>query len=67
MRGGLILGRNRPARLLTQHTAGNVKLLEANTARYEVFSGNGESDSKITSKFRARISGGRHCDYSSED
>lgn len=47
-------------------TAGNVELLEANTTRHEVFSGNGKSDSKITCRFHARLSRGRHCGYSSE-
>ncbi len=51
-------------RMLTQHTVGDVKLLEANTTRHEVFSGTREPNSKITCRVHARLSGGRHCDYS---
>lgn len=47
--------------MLTQHTAGNVELLEADTTRHEVFSGNRKPDSKTTCKFHARLSGGTHC------
>ena len=52
-------------RLLMHNTAGNTKLLEANSTRHEVLSGNGESDCKVTHGFHARLSGGRDCDYSS--
>ncbi|KAL8675969.1 MAG: hypothetical protein Q9186_007466, partial [Xanthomendoza sp. 1 TL-2023] len=36
---------------------GDVKLLETTTARVEVFSGEGESYSKTTAKFHARLFG----------
>lgn len=52
--------------MLTQHTAGNIELLEANTACYEVLSRNRESDSEIACKFHARLSGGRHRNSSNE-
>lgn len=50
--------------MLMHHMIGNTKLLEADTTRYEVFSRNGKSDSKITCGFHARLSRGRHYGYS---
>ena len=52
--------------MLTQHTAGNIELLEANTTCYEVLSRNRESDSKIACRFHAGLSRGRHRDSSNE-
>ena len=56
-----------PGRTLTQHITGNIELLEANTTRDEIFSGNRKSNSKITCKFHARLPGGRSCECSSKD
>lgn len=53
--------------MLMQHISGNTKLLEADTTRYEIFPGDRESDSKIACRFHARLSGGRNCDYSSNN
>ena len=50
-------------RMLTQHTIGNTKLLEADTTCDEVFSRNRKSDSKIACRFHGRLSRGRHCGY----
>ena len=52
--------------MLTQHTTGNTKLLEADTTCDEVFPGSRKPNSKITCRFYARLLRGRHCDHSTE-